>query len=165
MSFPKAATAVLFLCISAECVCAQQGLFGLTLGMKRHDALLILHKPGNALKNIPFHLGRQIFADTIPITFCNLLFRRSIGFDTTGKLTAIGLTYQTTPGQIKKARDCTLQWLTNTFGPAAREDTKDNVTHDVWMLGPAKLTLEAKAYNSHDSFVLIYYYSAKETLP
>jgi hypothetical protein len=165
MSIPKAATAILFLCISAKCVRAQQSLFGLTLGMKRHDALHLLHKPGNALKSIPFHSGRQILTDTIPLTFCKIPYRRSVGFDTTGKLTAVGLTYETTPDQIQKAHDCALEWLTNTLGPATREDTEDSVTHDIWILGPAKLTLEAKGYNSHDFFVLIYYYSAKEALP
>ena len=134
---------------------------GLNLGMARQDALHILHKPASALRTVRSS-GEQIVTDTIVVPSCSLSLRRSVGFDSAGKLRAIGLTFKTTVDQIQQSRDCALNWLTQTFGPSGTLIQPDSTVQNVWQLGSASLTLEAKQYNPHDYFVLIYYYSGKD---
>jgi hypothetical protein len=162
MHFLRACFLVSLLSFIAPSVRAQNGLFGLTLGMSRQQALRVLGKPLNSLDDAPYRGGQQMLTDTVPFSFCKLLMRRSVGFDSTYGLKAIGLSYKTIADNVQQSRDCAFQWLTNEFGHASQEYQEDGVTHDVWLLGPAKLTLEAKNYNPHDYFVLIYYYSSKD---
>jgi hypothetical protein len=138
---------------------AQSSFFGLSIGMSSHEALAKLRKPIDALEHIKAHGGQRVLTDTCPLTFCKLAIRRSLGFDTTDRLKGIGLTYKTTEDDIKEARDCAFTWLSNTYGPPSAEESVGGNTKEVWHLGKARLTLEAKNYNPRDYFVLIYYYS------
>ncbi len=139
---------------------AQPGFLGLLIGMKSASALLVVSKNANALAHVKSHSGQRVISDTIPFSDCELSMKRSLGFDSTGTLTAVGLTYKTIPDRIDDARDCAFHWLKKTYGPPTSE-TQDSVKQEVWQFDGVKLTLEAKQYNPHDVFVLIYYYKDK----
>lgn len=138
------------------------GFMGFRLGMKAAAALRHEGKNANAFDRMKTHSGQRVFSDTVPLTFCKLPMRRSLGFDSTGLLTAVGLSYKTTPDSIKETRDCAYEWLSDTYGPASEEVIRDSTRQDVWKLGPAEITLEAKGYNVRDYFVLIYYYKQED---
>jgi hypothetical protein len=138
---------------------AQPGFLGLLVGMKSTSALLIISKHADALAHVKVHSGQRVISDTIPFSDCELSMKRSLGFDSTNTLTAIGLTYKTTPDRIDVARDCAFKWLTKSYGKPTAE-TEDSVKQAIWQYDGVKLTLEAKQYNPHDAFVLIYYYKA-----
>jgi hypothetical protein len=137
----------------------QPGFMGLLVGMKAASALPIVSKNPDALAHVKMHSGQRVISDTVPISDCELLMKRSLGFDSTNTLTAIGLSYKTTPERMGDARDCAFKWLTKTYGKPTSE-TQDSVKQEVWQYDGVKLTLEAKQYNPHDAFVLIYYYKA-----
>jgi hypothetical protein len=139
---------------------AQPGFLGLLVGMKTPSALLIVSKNADALAHVKMRSGQRIISDTIPISDCELSMKRSLGFDSTNTLTAVGLTYKTTPDHIADARDCAFQWLQKKYGHPTFESVTDSITQEIWQYDGVKLTLEAKQYNPHDVFVLIYYYKA-----
>ena len=139
------------------------GFLGFHLGMKAPAALRQEGKNPGALEHVKAHSGQRVISDTVPVTDCKLTMRRSLGFDSAGMLTAVGLTYKTTPDRIKEARDCAYQWLSNTYGHSTDEAVRDSTKQVVWKLGSAQITLEAKGYNEKDFFVLIYYYKAGDT--
>lgn len=139
------------------------GFLGLHLGMKASAAMRHEGKDPDAFRRINAHSGERVFSDTLLLTSCKMAMRRSLGFDSVERLTAIGLTYKTTPGRIQEARDCAYRWLSKRYGPATAETIRDSTKQEVWKLGPAQITLEAKGYNPTDYFVLIYYY--KEISP
>jgi hypothetical protein len=134
------------------------GFMGFRLGMKASVALRHEGKNPKALDRIKPHLGQRVISDTVPVTACKLPMRRSLGFDSASMLTAVGLTYKTTPEHITDARDCAHQWLVAAYGAPTGEAMRDSTKQEVWTLGPARITLEAKAYNARDYFVLMYYY-------
>ncbi len=136
----------------------QPGFLGLKVGMKATDALPVIGKNPDMLERVKAHDGQRVVSDFLPISDCELTMRRSLGFDSSETLTAIGLTYKTTPDRIEDARDCAFQWLTKMYGPPMTVAHVDSVTQEVWHYDEVKLTLEARQYNSHDVFVLIYYY-------
>ncbi len=137
----------------------QPGFLGLRVGVKATSALPIIGKKPDALERVKPHSGQRVITDTLTVSDCELRMKRSLGFDSTGTLTAIGLTYKTIPDRSTDARDCAFQWLKKTYGPPTSE-TEDIVKQEVWQYDGVKLTLEAKQYNEHDVFVLIYYYKA-----
>ncbi|HWF43914.1 MAG TPA: hypothetical protein VG537_04655 [Candidatus Kapabacteria bacterium] len=161
MDFIKAFFLVYLLSVFSPVSEAHDDFLGLNLGMTRESALTVLHKPASALRTVK-PSQEQIVTDTFTMPSCSLPLRRTVGFDTSGKLCAVGLTYKTTADQIQQAHDCALNWLTQTYGPSGKRMQPDSTIEDVWQLGPACLTLETKQYNPHDYFVLIYYYSSKE---
>ncbi|HET6401166.1 MAG TPA: hypothetical protein VFH95_07175 [Candidatus Kapabacteria bacterium] len=134
------------------------GFLGFRLGMRASAALRHEGKKTDVLDRLKSHSGQRVISDTIPLTSCKLPMRRSLGFDSTGTLTAVGITYKTTPDRIQDARDCAYKWLSNMYGPATDEAIRDSTKQEVWKFGPAQLTLEARGYNARDYFVLIYYY-------
>ncbi len=139
---------------------------GFRLGMRAAAALRHEGKNPDIFERVKSHSGQRVISDTIPLTSCKLPMRRSLGFDSTGSLTAVGLIYKTTPERINAARACAYRWLSNIYGPATGETIRDSTKQNVWKLGPAQITLEARGYNARDYFVLIYYYkrsSAKKT--
>jgi hypothetical protein len=136
---------------------AQPGFLGLRVGMKAATALGIVDKSLDAFQHLKPHSGQRVISDEVTFSDCELSMKRSLGFDSTNTLTAIGLTYKTIPQRIDEARDCAFQWLKKTYGPPTLE-TQDSVKQEVWQYDGVKLTLEAKQYNPHDVFVLIYYY-------
>ncbi len=138
---------------------AQPGFLGLLVGMKAASALPIVSKNADALARVKIHSGQRVISDTLPISDCELSMKRSLGFDSTGTLTAVGLTYKTIPERMNDARDCAFHWLTKTFGTPTSE-IQDTVIQEVWQYDGVKLTLEAKQYNPRDVFILIYYYKA-----
>jgi hypothetical protein len=138
------------------------GFMGFRIGMKAATALRHEGKSPNLLDHLKSHSGQRVVSDTVPLTFCKLPMRRSLGFDSTGLLSAVGLTYKTNSDSIKAARDCAYEWLSNTYGPASEEVIRDSTRQDVWKLGPSEITLEAKGYNARDYFVLIYYYKQED---
>ncbi len=140
---------------------AQPGFLGLRVGMKAATALPIVNKQTDALVHVKFHSGQRVISDNVTFSDCELSMKRSLGFDSMNTLTAIGLTYKTTPERIVDARDCAFQWLKKSYGPPTSE-TEDTVKQEVWQYDGVKLTLEAKQYNSNDVFVLIYYYKEDE---
>src|ERR1019366_6240234 len=103
--------------------------------MKAAAALRHEGKNPNAFDHVKTHSGQRVFSDTVPLTFCKLPMRRSLGFDSTGLLTAVGLTYKTTSDSIKGARDCAYEWLSDTYGPASDEIIRDSARLDIWKLG------------------------------
>ena len=133
-------------------------LFGLTLGMKAPQVLEILGKPRNALDRVKLHDGQRIISDTVVVGDCKMAMRRSFGFDSSGALLAIGLTYKTAPELVEDDRLCAYRWLKDTFGEANQDAAQNEARQDVWLFGSTKLTLESKGYNPLDFFVLIYYY-------
>ena len=137
---------------------AQPGFLGLRVGMKAATALAIADKKPDALEHAKPHAGQRVISDILSLTDCEIPMKRSLGFDTAGTLTAVGLTYETFPERIAEARDCAFKWLTKTYGPPTSESVADSVKQEVWQYDGVKLTLEAKQYNPHDVFVLIYYY-------
>jgi hypothetical protein len=138
----------------------QPGFLGLLVGMKSTSALMIISKNSDALVHVKVHSGQRVISDTIPFSDCELPMKRSLGFDSTNTLTAVGLTYKTTPNRIDAARDCAFKWLKKSYGKPTAE-IQDTVKQEVWQYDGVKLTLEAKQYNPHDAFVLIYYYKDK----
>jgi hypothetical protein len=161
MAFIKAFFLVYLLSLFFPVSEAHNEFLGLNLGMTRESALKVLHKPASALRTVQ-PSQEQIVTDTFTIPSCTLPLRRSVGFDTSGKLRAVGLTYKTTADHIQHSHDCILKWLTQLYGPTGKRMKPDSTLEEVWQLGSACLTLEAKQYNPHDYFVLIYYYSSKE---
>ena len=141
---------------------AQMNLFGVVPGMQAPAVLKVLKKDSRALKNLKFISGKQILSDTVPATFCNLMMRRSLGFDSAGVLRVIGLTYKTNHDSVPSAHDCAMQWLANTFGSPVKQETTTEQTEETWLPGKDKLMLETKKYNEHDAFLMIYYYAASE---
>jgi hypothetical protein len=137
---------------------AQPGFLGLRVGMKAATALAITDKKPDALEQVKPHSGQRVLSDVLSLTDCELSMHRSLGFDSSGTLTAVGLTYKTIPDRGDDARDCAFQWLKKTYGPPTSEPITDSVKQEVWQYAGVKLTLEAKQYNPHDVFVLIYYY-------
>ncbi len=140
----------------------EKPFMGLQLGMPAREALKLTGRAPDVLTQVRVRDGKRIITDTVPLTFCKLPMRRSLGFDSLGTLTAIGITYKTTPDKIKSARDCAFQWLTSMFGSSDEEQIHDNTKQEIWHLGAAQLTMEAKGYNENDYFVLIYYYKPNE---
>jgi hypothetical protein len=138
----------------------QPGFLGLLVGMKAASALPIISKNADAFTLAKIHSGQRVISDTLPISDCELLMKRSLGFDSTGTLTAVGLTYKTIPERMNDARNCAFQWLTKTYGPPTSESIADSVKQEAWQYDGVKLTLEAKQYNPRDVFILIYYYKA-----
>ena len=138
----------------------QPGFLGLRVGMNAASALPIIGKKPDALERMKAHSGQRVITDELSCTDCELSMQRSLGFDSTNTLTAIGLTYKTIPERITDARDCAFKWLKKTYGPPTSE-TEDSVRQEVWQYDGVKLTLEDKQYNPHDVFVLIYYYKDK----
>ncbi len=134
---------------------------GLRVGMNAATALTVIHRNGDAIKHVKDRSGQRVITDTLTVSGCELAMKRSLGFDSTNTLTAIGLTYKTTPDRMEDARDCAFQWLKKIYGPPSSETTTDNIKQELWQYEGAKLSLEAKKYNSHDVFVLIYYYKAE----
>lgn len=133
--------------------------FGFKIGMPAAAALKIAGKNPHTLESVPLREGQRVLSDTISIASCGLAMRRSLGFDSSGKLSAVGFTYKTIPEDIDSTRECAYQWLAKTYGPPTTESVRDSTKQEVWRLGREdQITLEARAYNSHDYFVLIYYY-------
>ena len=141
---------------------SQPGFLGLRVGMKAATALAIADKKLDALQHSKPHAGQRVISDILSLTDCELPMHRSLGFDSTGTLTAVGLTYETFPDRIADARDCAFKWLKKTYGPPTAETVTNDVKQEVWQYDGVKLTLEAKQYNPHDVFVLIYYYKEDE---
>src|SRR5665213_365430 len=133
------------------------GFLGFRLGMKAAAALRHEGKDPRALNRVKVHAGQRVISDTMALASCKMPMRRSLGFDSAGLLTAVGLTYQTTPELVSTARDCAYHWLSKLYGPAT-ETVRDSTKQEVWKFGPAQITLEARGYNARDYFVLIYYY-------
>jgi hypothetical protein len=131
--------------------------------MDSDRALRVLRKPEDILNSLPYISGKKIVNDTAQLTFCKLDFRRSFGFDSSGHLSVIGLTHKTTVAQMNSERDCAMQWLVNQLGAPIGENKVDDVRVTFWNVSGAKLTLEAKAYNDRDAFVLIYFYGDTHT--
>lgn len=127
--------------------------------MNAPTVLRILHLPDDRLAGLPYITGRKILHDTEALTDCKLPFRRSFAFDSSGRLTAIGLTYKTPNRRLKDDRECGLKWLAEEFGKPAEEFYRDSVKVSAWNVGSAKLTLEAKSYDDNFGFVLIYLYT------
>jgi hypothetical protein len=136
----------------------QPAFMGFRIGMKAPEALRQEGKNPNELKHVKSHYGQRVISDTVPVTGCKLPMLRSLGFDSAGTLTAVGLTYKTTPEHIQSAHDCAREWLVATYGTPTGEALRDSTKQEVWKLGTAQITLEAKSYNPKDYFVLIYYY-------
>lgn len=134
---------------------------GLTIGMPQNQALKVMAKPSNALEPLRWIAGRRILDDTIPFADCALSMRRSVGFDSSNAVQVIGLTYKTTPKRIDAARDCAYRWLVATYGSPADSDTTGGTLVQSWLVGNARLTLEAKGYTQQDYFLLIYFYPVK----
>lgn len=135
--------------------------FGFKIGMPAAAALKLSGKNPHALDALPLREGQRVLSDTVAIASCDLPVRRSLGFDSTNRLTAIGYTYKTTPEAIETLRECAYQWLVKSFGPPTEEAVRDSTSQEVWRLGQHdEITFETRAYNSHDVFLLIYYFRA-----
>ena len=116
-----------------------------------------------AIESIPLVGNKRIINDTVPIGACGSLFRRSIGFSRENTLAVVGLTHKTTSAGIDSVAACAKDWLQSSYGSATQAFTKDSVlTHEWKTREGAVITLEAKAYNERDHFVLIYYYRREE---
>ncbi len=132
---------------------------GFRIGMPARVALSVAGKNSHALDRVPPHDGQRVVSDTVPVTSCMLAMRRTLGFDSAGKLTAVGFTYKATPDKIYTAQGCVYQWLSKLYGPPTGKAMRDTTQQDVWKLGSSlQVTLEVRGYNPHDYFVLIYYY-------
>lgn len=136
----------------------QPGFLGLWIGMKASVALPVASKRADALEYVTAHSGQRVISDSLTLTHCSFPMRRSLGFDTSGTLTAVGLTYKTTQEHIAQDSDCAFQWLAKAYGAPTGEAERDGVTQEVWQYDGVKLTFETRQYNSRDVFVLIYYY-------
>ena len=136
------------------------GFLGFKLGMPARAALHAARKNPYALDHVKSHGGQRVLSDTVAITDCNLAFRRSLGFDDHGKLTAVGFMYKTTPERVDSARACAYRWLKHIYGTPTDERMRADTKQEVWNFGNARITLESKGYNPRDYFVLIYYYEA-----
>ena len=136
----------------------EPNFLGLQIGMKATDALIVAGKKPNVFQTAKPHSGEIVISDTLPISSCSLDMRRSLGFDTSGTLTAVGLTYKTDADHIAQARSCAFDWLKETYGEPTGTAVRDSVLQSVWKFSNAVLTCESRNYNSRDYFVLIYYY-------
>jgi hypothetical protein len=135
-----------------------QGFMGMTLG---ESADQVLWKSGRslALESVPLVGNKRIINDTVPVGPCGSLFRRSLGFSKENTLTVVGLTHKTTFASLDSVASCAMDWIQSSFGPSTEVLTKDSVVMHEWSTREgAVITLEAKAYNERDHFVLIYYY-------
>ena len=131
---------------------------GFLLGMKASNALAIVGKSADALNGVKYHNGQRILSDTVSVGECKIAMRRSLGFDSSASLLAVGLTYKTTPENVEDARLCVYRWLKSLYGSPNEEPTENSGKQDIWRFGDTKLTLESKGYTDLDFFVLIYYY-------
>lgn len=139
-----------------------QGFIGVVIGERAEQVLWKTGKTIN-LESIPLSGSKRILNDTIPIGACSAPFRRSLGFDKQSVLSAIGLTHKTNSRLVDSVATCAFEWVSHTYGPPSAVLTKDSVQVYEWMLAEgAVITLEAKAYNERDHFVLIYYYRKEQ---
>jgi hypothetical protein len=136
----------------------QPGFLGLSIGMKAQDAFRVASEPLDALQKVKPYSGHKVVSDTLPITRCSLGMRRSLAFDSTEVLTAIGLTYKTDANHIERAGHCALDWLKETYGEPMGTALRDSAIQVVWKYNGVLLTFETRNYNPNDYFVLIYYY-------
>lgn len=140
----------------------EAGFTGVQLGMPADAALKKLKRPSNFLASLPWIAGKRIVVDTMKLTDCALEMRRSVGFDSTNAVAVIGLTHKTTPDQVDSTQKCALRWLRGLFGTPTSVEQDDASKIYVWADATSKLTLEAKGYNEHDFFLLIYWFFQKK---
>lgn len=133
---------------------------GLTLGQPEHEALATIGKSGVSL-TITHGGNKEIVTDTAAIGECDINFRRSLGFDSTKVLTAVGMTHLIPPTDKGESYDCIIDMLRREYGEPAKEIV-DGVTQMRWDFGANMLTFEQKVYNENDEFLLIYYYRKKD---
>lgn len=136
---------------------------GLEIGMSTSEALRATDRNLD-ISTIPFSGSKRILNDTVLFSECGLPFRRSLGFNKEDKLVAVGLTYKTLPHEVGSAQECALAHLTTEYGAPHATQVIDSVLVHEWDFGGTLMTLEAKAYNERDHFVLVYFYRKEQTL-
>ena len=133
---------------------------GFRLGMPSSEVLPILGRTVD-LDKTPLISGKKILNDTIPFPECNKPFRRSVGFNSDHKLTAVGLTHKSDSANAAQLGECVLGYLSTEFGTPI-EEMPDSITVYTWKFKDALITMDIKPYNERDWIVLVYYFERRK---